>query len=117
MRHDISRGTDSRQNCETWGLIQSDMLNHILLHLTILVNNHEANEKFKKLQRSSNVILSYEHYIHALISCSLKLASEEPINRQNRQLIFAKVYAEDFSFLVQFNWPYIKLGQIRFLLV
>ena len=60
-----------------------------MMHLNFLVKAPGQNEIFEKLQKTSKVILPYQHYILELINCSLRLANNDPVNQNERKQIFS----------------------------
>ena len=74
---------DSKQTCEKWGLLHMNILVNIVMHMNILVNREEANEDFEQLQQNCIWVLPHKHYIIELINCSLRLANDVPLTRED----------------------------------
>ena len=87
MKFLINRRYDSKQNCESWGLLHMNMLPTILYHMNIIVNRQDSYDNFEDLKETCG-LLAYEHYVHELINCSLKLANDDPLDLHDRGLIF-----------------------------
>ena len=80
MKFLIYKRFDSKQNCEKWGLLHMNMLLNILIHMNILVNRKKANKDFEKMQGMG--IIPYKEYVLEFINCSLRLANDDPDDRQ-----------------------------------
>ena len=91
MKFLIYRHFDSMQNCEKWGQIYRNMIPVFLMHLNFLVKAPGQNEIFEKLQKTSKEVLPYQHYILEFINCSLRLANNDPMNQDDRKLIFLQL--------------------------
>ena len=83
MKFLIYRRFDGKQNCEQWGLLHLSMLLDILVHMNGLVSIKKANLGFEKVQKSSCWILPYKHYMLELVNCSLRLANDVPLTRED----------------------------------
>jgi len=83
MKFLIYRRFDRKQNCEEWGLIHLDMIVIILFHLDVLVSIKKANLCYEKVQKRSHWVLPHNHYMLELVNCSLRLAYDVPLNRED----------------------------------